>query len=167
MRRTLAVGAAAMASALCAAPVRAGSPAGLPPQTNYMLHCQGCHRPDGSGLPGEVPDLRGQVARFLGAPGGRAFLARVPGVANAPLSDADLAALLDWLLVRFDPAHLPADFAPYGADEVRELRARPLSKIGATRAALVAALSGSREAALPPPGSPRPGAAAGPARPSR
>ena len=133
--------------ALCAALALGATRApdsGRSPATNYQLHCSGCHRPDGSGLPGEVPDLRGQVARFLAAPGGRAFLVQVPGAANAPLSDADLATLLGWLLVRFDPAHVPADFAPWTADELAALRARPLSQVRETRAALVAAFSGSR-----------------------
>src|SRR5215207_2278697 len=25
------------------------------PRVNYALHCQGCHLPDGSGMPGKVP----------------------------------------------------------------------------------------------------------------
>jgi mono/diheme cytochrome c family protein len=129
------------ALALCAAALLGAAPdSGRAPEINYMLHCQGCHRPDGSGLAGEVPDLRGQVARFLAAPGGRAFLVQVPGAANAPLSDGDLAALLDWLLRRFDPEHVPTGLAPYTAEEVGALRARPLSKVKETRAALLAAL---------------------------
>jgi cytochrome c551/c552 len=129
------------------------------PEINYMLHCQGCHRPDGSGLPGAVPDLRGHVSVFLGSPAGRAFLVRVPGSANAPLADAELAELLDWVVRRFDPEHLPADFAPYTAAEVGRLRAEKLSKVGEERAAILRAISGSARAASPPPGSPRPGAA--------
>jgi len=154
-------GAVALAALLALAATRPAD-SGRSPEINYMLHCQGCHRPDGSGLPGEVPDLRGHVARFLAAPGGRAFLVQVPGAANAPLSDADLAALLDWMLVRFDPAHLPADFAPYGTAEVGALRATPLSKVKETRAALLAALSGSSPARPPPHGSRRPDAAGAP-----
>jgi mono/diheme cytochrome c family protein len=141
-----ALGALAAALLLGASPP---SDSGRTPETNYMLHCQGCHRPDGSGLPGEVPDLRDHVARFLAAPGGRAFLVQVPGAANAPLSDADLAALLGWILRRFDPAHVPADFAGYTADEVGALRAHPLSKVKETRAALLAALDEPRRAGAP------------------
>ncbi|MEX2206617.1 MAG: cytochrome C [Myxococcota bacterium] len=110
------------------------------PETNYMLHCQGCHRPDGSGLPGAVPDLRGHVSVFLGSPAGRAFLVRVPGSANAPLSDRELAELLDWIVRRFDPAHLPADFAPYTAAEVASLRKQKLSKVKDARAAILSEL---------------------------
>ena len=78
-----------------------------------MLHCQGCHRPDGSGIPGAVPAFPGQVAKFLATPTGRAFLVRVPGAANAPISDDELAALLDWIVRRFDAANVPADFTGF------------------------------------------------------
>lgn len=129
------------------------------PEINYMLHCQGCHRPDGSGVPGAVPDLRGEVARFLATNDGRAFLIRVPGVANAPLSDRELGELVDWVVRRFDPEHVPADFTPYGAAEVARLRARKLSKVTEARAAIVAELSADDRAASPPRESPPPGAA--------
>jgi hypothetical protein len=108
------------------------------PEINYMLHCQGCHRPDGSGVPGAVPDLRGEVARFLASPGGREFLIRVPGVANAPLSDRELGELVGWVVQRFDPEHVPADFRPYGEAEVAKLRAQKLSKVKEVRAAILA-----------------------------
>jgi mono/diheme cytochrome c family protein len=132
------------------------------PETNYMLHCQGCHRPDGSGLPGAVPDLRGHVAVFLGSPLGRAFLVRVPGSANAPLSDGDLAALLAWIMNRFDPAHVPADFAPYTAAEVSTLRAQKFSKVQDARAAILAEITSKARAASPPSGSPPLGEAGAP-----
>lgn len=93
---------------------------------HWALNCQGCHQPDGAGLPGATPPLRGVAARFTATPEGRAYLVRVPGVANSPLSDADLAELLNWLLLRFDREHLNADFRPYQAAEVGRLRLRPL-----------------------------------------
>ncbi len=156
--------AVALAAALAAAP--AGNET-RSPEINYMLHCQGCHRPDGSGAPGAVPDLRGHVSVFLGSPAGRAFLVRVPGSANAPLSDRELAEVLDWIVRRFDPAHVPADFAPYTAAEVAELRGQALTRVSDERAAILEALKRSGPAASPPPGSPRPGAAAAPDRRSR
>ena len=61
---------------------------------DYMLKCQGCHRPDGSGDDQSAPPLRGVVARFLTVPGGREFLGRVPGVATANLDDARLVRRL-------------------------------------------------------------------------
>ncbi|MDG2333980.1 MAG: cytochrome C [Myxococcota bacterium] len=92
----------------------------------WMLQCQGCHRADGTATGDEVPAIAGQVSRFLHVDGGREFLVRVPGVATAPLGDADLAALVNWMLAEFDPDHLPESFTPYEAAEVAALRTRPL-----------------------------------------
>jgi hypothetical protein len=114
------------------------------PETNYRLHCEGCHLEGGVATPGKVPALAGAVAKFLRAPQGRAYLVRVPGVANASLSDADLAALLDWTLRRFDAANLPADFAPYTADEVHRWRAQPLTDVAPARAKLLESIEGVR-----------------------
>ncbi len=93
---------------------------------DYMLKCQGCHRPDGSGDAASNPPLTGKVARFLAAPGGRDYLGRVPGVATTDLDDKRLADLLNWTLYRFDRAHVPADFKPYDAIEIGRLRKAPL-----------------------------------------
>jgi mono/diheme cytochrome c family protein len=93
---------------------------------HWTLNCQGCHRPDGSGSAGTAPSLAGTVARFLSAPGGREYLGRVPGVATSPLSNGDLSEVVNWMLWRFDREHLPANFQPYTAAEIGELRSRPL-----------------------------------------
>jgi mono/diheme cytochrome c family protein len=130
--------------ALLALASLAGAAQAWSPETNYRLHCEGCHLADGVATPGKVPALAGSVATFLRAPDGRAYLARVPGVANASLSDADLAALLDWTLRRFDAANLPADFAPYTADEVARWRAQPLVDVATTRARLLESIESVR-----------------------
>ncbi len=107
-------------------------------QTDYMLSCQGCHLGDGQGFPDHgVPMLTGYVGNFLKVAGGREFLVQVPGSAQSNLSDARLAALLNWMLRSFSPNEVPADFAPYTAAEVGRLRARPLVAVRATRADLV------------------------------
>jgi mono/diheme cytochrome c family protein len=110
------------------------------PNVEYALNCQGCHRADGAGTPGSVPPLTGSVARFLGVPGGREYLVQVPGVAQAPLDDATLAAVVNWMLERFDKAHLPPDFAPYGAAEIGRLRAKPLTDVEGVRRRLLEAI---------------------------
>ena len=46
--------------------------------------------------------------------------------ALTPLSDADLAELLNWILWRFDKADLGDQFRPYTAAEVGVLRRKPL-----------------------------------------
>jgi hypothetical protein len=116
-------------------PGAAAAPAGAAPAgvenaqrawQNWTLNCQGCHRFDGSGSDATAPGIAGTVAKFLLVPGGREYLIRVPGVATSPLSDADLAEVMNWMLWRFDKAHLPATFRPYTAAEIAPLRARPL-----------------------------------------
>ncbi len=110
---------------------------------DYILKCQGCHRPDGGGDRFSNPPMGGVVARFLSVPGGREYLGRVPGVATTDLGDARLADLLNWTLYRFDRANLPAGFKPYGASEIRRLRQSPLRvEAAATRARLIAKMPG-------------------------
>ena len=108
---------------------------------NWMLQCQGCHRADGAATGEDVPALAGHVAKFLSVPGGREFLIRVPGVATAPLPDAELASLVNWMLRRFDPESVPQGFEPYQGEEIREHRQRPFgSEVIEERARLVAAI---------------------------
>lgn len=115
----------------------AGGAAAESPQILYMLHCQGCHLADGSGKPGEVPALAGSLGRFLGVDGGRAYLVQVPGSAHSPLSDAELASVLNWMLQAFGPEDAAGERVPYGASEVARYRASPLVDVVATRAELV------------------------------
>jgi hypothetical protein len=93
---------------------------------NWTLNCQGCHRPDGTGSDSTSPSLAGTVAKFLWVPGGREYLGRVPGVATSGLSNADLAELMNWMLWRFDRQDLPTNFQPFSANEIGQLRTRPL-----------------------------------------
>lgn len=134
--------------ALAASAAAQGSPAPMAGVANpqqaridYILKCQGCHQPEGRGDIAHTPPLNGEVARFLHVSGGREFLARVPGVASVDLDDARLAQLLNWTLHRFDPGNLPADFRPYSAGEIAQLRRHPLRlEREATRASLIAAI---------------------------
>jgi mono/diheme cytochrome c family protein len=107
------------------------------PRVDYMLQCQGCHRADGSGAPGVVPDLRDSLARFPGVPGGREYLVRVPGAAQSPLSDQRLAALLDWMIGEFGPAEAAADLEPYRPEEVARWRAAPYAEVEEVRRELL------------------------------
>ena len=108
-------------------------------KVNYMLNCQGCHGPEGTGtLDGAVPAMKDFVGKFLSVDGGREFLVQVPGSANAALSDAALAEVLNWMLPRISPAEIPADFSPYTVDEVAALRRDPLEDVIGERERLVA-----------------------------
>jgi hypothetical protein len=126
--------AAALPALACLIAAAAGA---QDPAVDYMLQCQGCHRADGSGSPGAVPDLRDSLARFLSVPGGREYLVRVPGAAQSPLSDERLAALLDWMLREFGPAEAAAGSAPYRADEVAGWRAQPYLEVEPVRRELL------------------------------
>lgn len=120
----------------------AAGPAPASPEVDYMLHCQGCHLPDGRGKRGAVPSLVGSVGRFAALPAGREFLVRVPGSAQSPLDDAALAALLTWMVQRFGP--LPPGFEPFSAAEVARLRQPPLTDVAARRRALLEQLGASK-----------------------
>lgn len=125
---------------LCLSTAGGAYAGGYSAAVNYALECQGCHRAVGEGTPGTVPPLAGSVARFLAVPGGREYLVRVPGVSQAPLDDAALAAVLDWVVRRFDPEHLPPEYRPYTAEEVGRLRRQPLTDVTGERARLIAAM---------------------------
>jgi len=107
---------------------------------DYALQCQGCHLPDGAGMPGKVPAMRGFLAQFLRVPGGRAYVVQVPGVATSRLSDAQVARLLNWLLREMGP-DLPHDFQDYTPEEIARLRAHWLRQPGPVRASLLAQLT--------------------------
>ncbi|MGE5336368.1 MAG: hypothetical protein ACM3PU_00980 [Gemmatimonadota bacterium] len=108
---------------------------------NFIQFCAGCHQLDGSGSPGAgIPDVRGQLGYFLNSSGGRAFLVQVPGSANSPLSDGELALLLNWMLKTFSPEQIPAPFEPYSEDEVRRLRAQVPAAIDTLRRQVTAEL---------------------------
>lgn len=110
----------------------ASDPETLSPRINYMLHCQGCHLPDGSGKPGKVPDMRGLLGRFALIPEGRDYIGRVPGAANAHLTDAQLARVLNWLIPEMSP-EVAADFKPYSPEEVGRLRRNRLQEVRSAR----------------------------------
>jgi len=93
----------------------------------------GCHGRDGAGQPGRVPSLRRTLVPLSYLPQGREFLIRVPGVAQAPLSDQDIAALLNWMARHVSDVRISPGFKNYSADEIHRQRARPLTRVSAAR----------------------------------
>jgi hypothetical protein len=106
--------------------------------TNYRLYCMGCHVADASGLEGKVPSLRETLVPLAQRPDGRRFLVQVPGVALSPLSDADVATLLNWMILAL--AENPAsERAPdFSEEEVARYRSERLVAVRDTRAELLA-----------------------------
>ncbi len=93
----------------------------------YMLHCGGCHLADGRGNPPEVPSLRDDLGRIVQVEGGRDYLIRVPGVAQAPVSNQALADSLNWVLSQFNGATLNPEFRQLSAEEVAAARSHILA----------------------------------------
>lgn len=109
-----------------------------PVKVDYMLNCQGCHLPDGSGFPARnVPKINDEFGRFLHVEGGRDYLIQVPGLAQSDLSSERLTRLINWMLVTFSANELPADFQPYSVDEVHQLRQTPLINVNEVRKGLI------------------------------
>ena len=137
-----------LAVVLCGAIALGGVPAhadrdAAAARIDYLLHCSGCHRPDGAGAPPEVPSLRGPIGLIVGTPEGREYVARVPEAAQAPLEDDELARVLNWMLREFSAATLPDGFRPLQADEVGAARGRVLADPLRERARLAGRYEGS------------------------
>jgi len=102
-------------------------PSAADPRSDYLMHCAGCHLSDASGAPPFVPPLSGSLGPLVASAAGRDYIARVPGAAQAPISDAALAEVFNWLLNEYNQSTLPADFRPLSAEEVGRSRAQVLA----------------------------------------
>ncbi|HEU4627964.1 MAG TPA: hypothetical protein VFS52_24640 [Steroidobacteraceae bacterium] len=108
-------------------------------ETQYRLYCMGCHVPDGSGLEGKVPSIRGTLVPLAQTLEGRRFLVQVPGVAQSPLSNAEVAALLNWMIANLSERPTPPrSVAAFTADEVARYRSTRLVGVRAMRAKVLA-----------------------------
>jgi mono/diheme cytochrome c family protein len=117
------------------------------PARIYAENCEGCHGWAGVSVT-EIPTLKGRIGYFARIPEGRRYLVQVPNVALNPSSDEDIAAMMNWLLVTYSRDELPADFVPYSAAEVAQLRKARID-VAADRRRVIAALVAANE--LPSP----------------
>jgi cytochrome c553 len=123
-------------------------PSDASPAQDYMLYCMGCHGAEARGVPGKIPPLAGALSRFMRTPEGRNYVLRVPGAANTALSDAQLAAVLNWLAVTYAVAgDVPP--VPFTVEEVAGARHTPLANVLETRGEVVRALATSGPAPAP------------------
>lgn len=111
----------------------------------YATNCQGCHGDLGASAL-EIPVLAGRVGYFTRSDAGRRYLVQVPNVALNPSSDADIAEVLNWLLMTYSRPQLVAGFRPYTAAEVRALRTARID-VGSTRQRVVDELVATRAVA--------------------
>ena len=93
---------------------------------DYLLHCSGCHLPEGQGAPPVVPGLKNALGVIVGLPEGREYLVRVPGAAQTPITDKQLTDITNWILYRFNAETLPDAFEPLTVNEVSVARAHVL-----------------------------------------
>jgi cytochrome c553 len=107
------------------------------PAQDYMLFCMGCHGAQAEGVPRKVPPLAHSLGLFMRTAAGRNYLLRVPGAANSALSDAQLAAVLNWLAQQYNSEELSADVPMFTAAEVAAARHAPLVSVLATRREVV------------------------------
>ncbi|HSD69072.1 MAG TPA: cytochrome c [Woeseiaceae bacterium] len=97
------------------------------PRADYLLHCGGCHLADGRGAPPEVPTLIATLGPIVSSQEGRDYIVRVPGASQTPLSDEQLAAVMNWVLTGFNVDTLDANFRPLTGIEVGKARRRVLA----------------------------------------
>ncbi len=112
----------------------------------YASSCIACHQQSGLGVPGAFPPLAQHVPALLQQPGGREYIIKAllfglegkisiggadfQGVMppwNA-LSDSELASVLNYVSRAWGNENsLPANFAPFVANEVKAARQQPLA----------------------------------------
>jgi len=97
------------------------------PKVDYLLHCSGCHMPDGTGLSSAVPTLHDIMGRMVAEPEGRSYIVRVPGASQAPINDKKLTEVLNWMLTEFSSDTLPKNFKPLTVKEVKRARSQLLA----------------------------------------
>lgn len=134
---------------LCSLGVLGNSALRASPRQDYVLNCMGCHGVRAEGVPGKVPPLAHALGRFLGSLAGRNYVLRVPGAANSALTDAQLAAVLNWLLAEFNGDEMPRDASAFTTPEVTQWRHTPLTSVLATRRSVVMDLAANGAAAPP------------------
>ena len=111
----------------------------------FAARCSPCHQPGGQGVPGAYPPLKDSVGAYVRLPEGRTYLVHVvtfgmTGTIAAQgktyngfmqpwtqLSDADIADVLNHILLDLNAALLPTSFVRFTATEVNTLRAKHLS----------------------------------------
>lgn len=117
--------------------------AGASPPMDYVMQCRGCHGEGAEGVPGKVPPLAHTLVQFMRSPAGRSYVLRVPGASNSMLSDAQLAAVLNWIAANFGRDQLPESAPAFSVQEVTATRRMPMVSLRATRRTVLKELAAS------------------------
>jgi mono/diheme cytochrome c family protein len=107
------------------------------PKATYLTRCSMCHQSAAQGLPGQFPRLAGRAAQIAQTPEGRNYLARILlwgvygpiEVDGTPINglmpsmevmtDADIAAVLNHVILQGKPAKAARPFKPAEIAAVR------------------------------------------------
>jgi cytochrome c553 len=116
------------------------------PTQDYVMNCMGCHGAAAEGVPGKVPPLAHTLVQFMRSPAGRSYVLRVPGASNSMLSDAQLAAVLNWIAGNFGRDQLPESAPPFSVQEVAATRRMPMVSLRSTRREVLKELAASGSA---------------------
>lgn len=135
MRRAFPI-AALTAAGLAAIPLAPAFASERPARTNYILHCAGCHGMQGLGtLEGGIPPFPDSIGHIVSADIGRTYVMHVPGVISTDMSDAEIAAVMNYIIDEW------SDGGPlFTAEEVTRRRALTVGDVVAFRREVVAEL---------------------------
>jgi len=115
----------------------------MSPKALYLLRCSGCHRADGAGAAeAGVPPFPGSIGALAADDEGRTYIMHVPGVRGAGLSDAQTAAVMNYILDVWAKDRAAAA-GPFTAEEVARRRAVEVRDVVAFRRAMVKRLAKS------------------------
>jgi hypothetical protein len=119
----------------------AGSQKVSPASELYVLNCQGCHGARGEVGSEDIRPLAFAFSTFTQTSRGRAYIMRIPGIANAPIADGPLTNLLNYLTELWLPNLNADESRPFKEAEVSALRHKPLLDVTAERAAVIRQLA--------------------------
>lgn len=102
-------------------------------RSDYLEQCAGCHGVNGSTAPAQLPELRGRVGWFMCTAEARAYLLRLPNVAQSRIKDdRELADMMNFVVFVLGEGSAPAGTKPFTAEEVARERRLALTTTALT-----------------------------------
>ena len=116
-------------TALCLGPAStlAYTPEHMTPRATYLERCGGCHGVDGLGHTSLIPDLKDKAGYFLCDAEGRHYVARLPNIVFSRITDAEMAALLNYVVFDLGAKSAPPAARPFSARELTAARREALT----------------------------------------
>jgi hypothetical protein len=127
VKLSVAVALAAMSAAICGAPALAYTPEHLTPRGTYLVRCGGCHGPDGLSRTSLIPDLKDKAGYFLCDPAGRDYVSRLPNIVFSRITDAEMAALMNYVSFDLGGGSAPPHARAFTAGELGRARRNALT----------------------------------------